>query len=301
MSLIHAFEIPVAHIDDSEAVAGLIRALKAIHGSGYDFSVGRWDGDTRLGAPVGRTAYRFVVEAGNAGMVLQPGDRVRGASPRGPYREVAAMVSEVFACHGEAVWPGDVVVSNDRLGAAELTGSGIYFEVVTETTAYPAPKLALLRNLDSRPGGCAAYEGAFRREALPPNRPEDGDADRVGVNRVNEHTLDMRPDRRPLPKKHHHAPVPGAGGALFNHSETAIALPRAAYGLPEVADALEGQAVIYRNPQQGAGDAFTIPLRPGSIAVTPATRERIYGHCFQNAFAMLVAIPCFGGPSRVIA
>lgn len=300
MSLTQTFEIPVAHIDDPESVTDLIRALKSIHGASYDFAVGRWDGDTSLGPPASRTSYRFVVEAENACISLQPGDRIRGPSPQGPYRRLEAHVAEADTFHTEAVWPGDVIVSNEALGPAGLTGAGAYFEVVTETTAYPVPKLALLRNLDNRPGGCAAYPGAFRRETIPPERPSQDDPDRVGTNRVNEHTLDMRPDRSPFPKKHYHGPVPGPKGTLFNHSETAIVLPRSAYNLPEVDNTPEGHAIIYRNPENGSSDSFTVPVRPGSIVVTPATRQGVYGHCFADAFAMLLAVPCFGGSSNLI-
>ena len=299
MSQVETFEIPVAHIEDPEGLADLIQAMKGIHGADYDFAVGRWNGDTVLNAPEGRTAYRFVVEAENAEISLQPGDPVRGPSPRGPYEPNGAH-ARVAALHTEAVWPGDTIVSGKTLGTAQVTGGGVYFEVIAETTAYPAPKLALLRNLENRPGGCAAYPGAFRREAIPPERPADGAPDRVGVNQVNEHTLDMRPDRSPFPKKHHHGPIPGRSGTPVNHSETAIMLPRSVYNLPEVDNTPEGYAVIYRNPENGAADSFTIPVRPGSIVVTPATREAVYGHCFANAFAMLIAIPCFGGPSGLI-
>lgn len=300
MSMIETFEIPVAHIDDPESVSDLLQALKAIHGRDYDFSVGRWHGDTSLDAPPGRTAFRFVIETENADIALAPGDRVRGPSPMGPYRDHDGPVAEVAARHCEAVWPGDALVSNAAMGRVELSGSGVYFEVVTETTAYSAPKVALLRNLEDRPGGCAAYPGAFRREAIPPERQPEGEADRVGRNRVNEHTLDMRPDRSPFPKKHHHGPIPVSGATLVNHSETAIILPRSAYNLPEVNQDPEGSAIIYRNPKRGSGDHFTIPVRPGSIVVTPATRDVLYGHCFANAFAMLIAVPCFGGPSGLI-
>jgi hypothetical protein len=299
MPLLQTFEIPVAHVDDGGDVADLIRAMQAIHGPDYGFSVGRWDGDTVLGTPEGRTVYRFVVEAGEASISLQPGDPVRGPSSRGPYQNGGAH-AQVTSSHSEALWPGDVIASNKTLGAAEVTGTGVYFEVLTETTAYASPKLSLLRNLESRPGGCAAYPGAFRRETLPPARPADDAPDRVGVNRVNEHTLDMRPDRSPFPKKHYHGPVPGRSGTSVNHSETAIMLPRSVYGLPEVDNTPEGHALIYRNPKEGAADSFTVPVRPGTIVVTPATHEVVYGHCFANAFAMLIAIPGFGGPSGLM-
>ena len=59
-------------------------------------------------------------------------------------------------------------------------------------------------------------------------------------------------------------------------------------------------SIIYRNPENGSSDSFTVPVRPGSIVVTPATRQGVYGHCFADAFAMLLAVPCFGGSSNLI-
>ena len=290
------FEIPVAHIDDPESVAALLQALRAVHGPAYDFSVACWDGRVVLDAPDGRCAYRFVIEAEGAQIALEPGDRVRGPSSNGPYRTVNAPLAETTAPHAEAVWPGDAIGSGASLGAAELTGRGVYLEIVTEITAYPAPKLALLRNLPDIPGGCAAYPGAFRRETLPPERPAEHAPDRVGVNRVNEHTLDMRPDRTPPPTVHHHGAVAGPDGVPHNHTETAVILPRAAYGRPLVNNSEDGHAVIYRNPHRGTSDSFRVPVRPGCIVTTPATPDVVYGHCFENAFAMLVAVPGFVAP-----
>jgi hypothetical protein len=185
-----------------------------------------------------------------------------------------------------------------------------------------------LRHLDDRPGGCAAYPGAFRREALPPVRPsllpkhgQEGevDADRRGPNRVNEHTLDMRIDRDPRPRPHHHGLVTtGAGNtnavSSVNHSETALVLPRNCYALPpfglgeslsqgsdsEAGHSETGHVIIYRQPATDPTDTITVPVRPGSIVVTPATGDGVVGHCFENAFAMLVAIPGFVSPHHNI-
>lgn len=297
---VQTLDAPVAHVDDARAVSEVIEALRAIHGS-YDFAVGRWEGETRFRARAGRVAYRFIVEAEGARVLLRREDLVRGPAPGGPYRILDGAYAEVTEVHAEAVWPGDVVREDGQTGdGVVLHGRGIYLEVVTEETAYRAPRLAMLRHLPDRPGGCAAYPGAFRRETLPPERPAQGAEDRRGGNRVNEHTLDMRFDRTPPPTRHYHGPVACGGGRLVNHSETAVVLRRSAYGLPEVGGREEGHAVIYRRPAEDPSDTFVAPVRPGSIVVSPATEEGVVGHCFENAFAMLVAIPGFVAPSTFI-
>jgi hypothetical protein len=210
-------------------------------------------------------------------------------------------LAELTQPQTEALWPGDVVAVDERLSSSlTLHGRGSYFEVITEQTDYLPPKLALLRHLADRAGGCAAYPGAFRREALPPMRPAPEAQDRRGVNRVNEHTLDMRFDRNPPPKRHYHGRVPVRRGQSANHSETAIMLRRSTYHLPEVSGSSEiGRIVIYRRPAEDPTDKVIIPVRPGSIVVTPAA-EPVMGHCFENAFAMLVAIPGFVAPYHLI-
>lgn len=291
--------VPVAHIDDSDAINRLLSTLRALHGAPYEFAVGRWAGEVRLVAPPGRTVYRFFIETTAAAVQLRRGERVHGPTPGGPYHAIDDAVAELSTDWQEILWPGDVVTT-----AAEpvtLTGRGVYFDVMTEATPYPAPRAAFLRNLRDQPGGCAAYPGAFRREALPPHRPAAGDADRRGVNRVNEHTLDMRIDRRPPPIRHYHGPVPLGGDIVVNHSEIALVLPRAIYGLPEVDQADAGHLRLYRHPAIDPTDTFIIPVRPGSIVVTPATPENTLGHCFENCFAMLVAIPGFVAPYHMIA
>lgn len=295
-----SFEIPVAHIHDPDSITCLENAYRDVHNDEVAVTVGFWEGGTQLEAPSGKTAYRFVVEATDAHISLTPGDPVRGGQV-GPYESTASGHRVVTASHHEAVWPGDAIVTNDDLGPLELLGSGVYFEVIADSTDYPAPKLSLLRNLGDHPGGCAAYEEAFRRETLPPAPPDPASADRIGSNRVNEHTLDMRYDRQPPPSKHHHGPAVGPDGRVSNHTETAVVLARSVYGLPQVGSTDEGHAVIFRDPlEKGTEDAFKIPLQPGSIVVTPSTPERLYGHSFENAFAMLVAIPGFVVPYELI-
>ncbi|GIV77633.1 MAG: hypothetical protein KatS3mg050_2027 [Litorilinea sp.] len=297
--------IPVAHVDDAGSVAALLDALRAIHGPAYDFAVGQWEGETQVHAPAGHIRYRFIVRAQEAAIALRPGDRVRGPAPEGPYQpldeEYGEGYGQVIAPHREALWPGDSLCVAGDEAPVTLFGQGTYFDVIAEKTPYPAPRLALLRHLTDKPGGCAAYPGAFRREALPPVRPPADAEDRRGVNRVNQHTLDMRMDRRPTPIRHYHGVIPVGGGQVVPHSETAIVLSRRVYGLPEVEREDEGHILIYRRPAEDPGDTLVIPVRPGSIVVTPATPEGVAGHCFENAFAMLVAIPGFVAPYNMIA
>jgi hypothetical protein len=204
----------------------------------------------------------------------------------------------------EELWPGDVLCVDNALCAhITVDGQARCFEVETEATTYPAPTAAFLRYLSDHPGGCAAYAGAFRRETLPPLRAAAVELARRGSNRVNEHTLDMRIDRTPGPQPHHHGPVTTGAGGTVNHSETALVLSRATYGLPQFAGQSQEEAAqeigrirIYRQPTVDPADTETILVRPGSVVVTPATTAAIAGHCFENAFAMLVAIPGFVSP-----
>lgn len=296
--------VPVAHIDDPSAISILLTTLRELHGPGYEFAVGRWGGSVRMIAPPGAVLYRFLIETAEATVQLQAGDQVRGPATIGPYQLLDDTVAMVTAAHCEALWPGDVVTADDQTPVT-LSGGGAYFEVTVEATDYRAPRAAFLRNLADHPGGCAAYPGAFRREAIPPQRPDKQGVDQRGVNRINEHTLDMRIDRNPTPIRHYHGPlvvVKHATGEeeVVNHSETAIVISRAIYGLPEVAQPNEGHVRIYRQPAHDDTDTVTIPVRPGSIVVTPATPERTMGHCFENCFAMLIAIPGFVAPYHMI-
>jgi hypothetical protein len=72
------------------------------------------------------------------------------------------------------------------------------------------------------------------------------------------------------------------------------------YGLPEVDQADHGHIRLYRRPQADLSDQQVVPVRPGSIVVTPAAVDGVVGHCFENAFAMLVAIPGFVSPYNFI-
>ncbi len=294
--------IPTAHIDDPASLSALLAALGKIHGADYEFAVERWSGEEDVHPQPGRTIYRFLIETKDAALDLHPGEWVRGAGQDGHCVPTEEGFARVLTPHGVDLWPGDVVcVDGDDPRPAILHGAGVYFEVIAESTGYRVPRVGLLRNLGSIPGGCAAYPGAFRRETLPPQRPAIESPDRRGVNRVNEHTLDMRIDRNPPPIRHFHGPIALGEGTLINHSETAIVLPRSVYGLPEVDQADEGHVVIYRRPATDTSDTVTIPVRPGSIIVTPATSEAVMGHAFENCFAMLVAIPGFVAPYHMIA
>lgn len=293
--------VPVTHVDDPTSVAELVGVLERLHGPTYHFSVGNWQGQTLMDRQIGAVRHRFIIASEGAAIDLHPGDRVRGAPPDVQYQAQDGVWATISGHRREFLWPGDVVcVGPEDDAGAMLHGSATYFEVSAEPTTYPEPRAAFLRFLDDRPGGCAAYPGAFRREALPPLRPPAVDADRQGPNRVNEHTLDMRIDRQPTPIRHYHGPVRAADGSTVNHSETAIVLPRSVYGLPEVDQTDRGHVVIYRRPAADPEDKVVVPVRPGSIVVTPATREVVMGHCFENAFAMLVAIPGFVAPYHMI-
>ncbi len=287
-------EIPIAHIDDPKSIHNLIEALRHLHGPAFDFAVETWQGQSNLSAPPNKTVYRFIMRSQKATITLNPGDWVRGL------HHTAEPLAQVPSKIQEPLWPGDAIVTNSEIGDATLDGTGVYYAITTDTTAYQAPKVAFLRNLTDHPGGCAAYDHAFRREVIPPEKTARNAADKMGTNRVNEHTLDMRPDRLPLPSKHHHGQVQTPQGPV-NHTETALVLPRATYGLPLPNGTEDGYAIIYRNPlTKGTTDAFEVPLRPGSIVVTPSTANSLYGHSFANAFAMLVAVPGFVAPYVMI-
>lgn len=295
-----ALDIPVAHIDDPETVAKLLATLGTLHGPEYAFAVKSWRGETRLIPESGRVGFLFIIEARDGRIILEAGDRVRGPDPAGPYRPGEEGLATVTERVAERLWPGDVVTVDAGHAEILLEGEGTYFEVVAPESGYRAPRLAMLRHLPDQPGGCAAYEGAFRREAIPPQRPSAEAADKRGANRVNEHTLDMRIDRHPTPIRHFHGPIPLGEGRLGNHSETAIVIPRAIYDLPEVDQPDRGHIRIYRRPAEDPSDQVVIPVRPGSLVVTPATGDGVMGHCFENCFAMLVAIPGFVAPYNFI-
>lgn len=290
---------PVAHIDDAPSVAALLAALTGLHGPGYGFAVGRWDGRATWAGAAEAAVFRFVMAANEARLLGDAGARLRGRPDQGAWRALPDGLVETTGPWQAELWPGDVVVlePGHRL---EVQGSGVYFEVTTELGGYPAPQAAFLRHLPDKPGGCASYAGAFRREALPPVRAAADAADQRGVNRVNEHTLDMRDDRVPPPSRHHHAPVAVGVGRSVAHSEIALVLPRSAYGLPEVAGAAQGRVLLYTCPEQDPAQTVEAPVRPGSIVVTPATGAGVAGHYFANAFAMLVAVPGFVSPAQPI-
>lgn len=293
----------VGHIDDPESMRGVCATLAAIHGDTYAFRTLQWDGQTVLMAQPDRQRFCFVMAVAGARIILYPGQSVRGVPASGPYQRIEEHWAKTTASVEEELWPGDVVCV-DSGQSVMVKGSATCFEVETEATAYPLPTVALLRHLSDRPGGCAAYPGAFRREALPPVRAAAGAEDQRTVNRVNEHTLDMRIDRTPRPQPHHHGPVATSNGKGVNHSETALVLSRASYGLPsfdDQTDAPETGHVFFYPDAANPSESVVVPVRPGSILVTPATADGIAGHCFENAFAMLVAIPGFVSPHRSIA
>ncbi len=297
--------IPVGHLDDQKSISNVIDDLHELHeGDGYRFSVDTWEGPTELGTGTFGARYIFVMRADEARVQLQEGDLVRGPSDTSTYKKLEDGYGTVIKNRTEAVWPGDSLSTTSSEKPLQIEGSGVYFSVQTEETDYPAPRLSMLRNLGSEPGGCASYDDAFRREALPPI-PSDDEQDDRGVNRVNQHTLDMRIDRDPGPIKHYHGTVSIGPNQSMPNSEIALVLPREMYDRPvfehEGTDRpAEGWMRLYRNPERDPSVTEIIPASPGSIVVTPATEEHVYGHCFENAFAMLVAIPGFVAPLNYV-
>lgn len=286
--------VPTAHVDDEQATAELADTLTEIHGDLYAFAVDRWEPDAVLEPPQSRVAYRVVIEADGGSVTVAPGDRVRGRPPAGPYEQADDSLASATRAHEMDLWPGDVVTARPGDEPVELTGTGTYLEVRTERTAYPAPRFAFVRHVPDDAGGCAEYEDAFRREVLPPV-PSDDEDDARGVNRVNQHTIDMRHDRDPTPVQHCHAPVTAGDGHRVPHTETAIVLDRSPYGLPPV-EASDQHVRIFRRPGEDDSDWVDLDVEPGSIVVTPATETGVYGHYFRNAFAALVAVPSFTAP-----
>ena len=286
-------DIPKAHVDDGAATERLTDALADIHGEPYGFAIRRWEGSTVFESDENRVTYHVVIKADDASTTVQPGDPVRGPPPEAPYREPVAGLPTARKAHTAAIWPGDVIVLQPEEAPVELTGAGATFEVRAPATAYPAPRFGFLRNMSDDAGGCAEYEQAFRREVLPPEvSAEEGDT--RGVNRVNQHTLDMRHDREPTPVQHCHAPV-ATGDGPVPHTETTVVLDRSTYDLPSV-DGSDRHVRLFRRPREDPTDWVDVPVKPGSIVVTPATERRVYGHCFRNAFAALVAVPGFTAP-----
>lgn len=276
-----ATEIPVGYIDDPGSMDTVFAALRMLHGPSYDFALRRWHGMIAFGSTPGQVRHFFVVKA-----------------------DKTCQVFSSLAGLPNPLWPGDLFCIAPGDEPIRVEGDGVALEVITETSGYPAPRLVHLRDLADKPGGCAAYPGAFRRESLPPVRPPADAEDRRGVNRINEHTLDMRYDRTPPPIRHCHGPVAIGEGRSVDHSETAIVLPRSVYGLPPVNgdshNSEEGHVIIYTCPLEDPTAQVRVPVRPGSVIVTPAGSRQVMGHAFENAFAMLVAIPGFVAPYHML-
>ena len=290
---------PVAHADDRVGQQQVVTLLARIHGPEYQFDIRSFRGSIQIYPTPDRLVTCFIMEARDAGATLYLGDQVRGPDPGTPCRHVGEGLHDVTVrCHTE-IWPGDTLCVDGRSRSmGGLSGQGTFLQVSAPLTEYRAPRLTLLRNLPDKPGGCAAYPGAFRREALPPVPPAVGATDERGVNRLNMHALDMRTDREPPPSRHHHGPVPISTTTSVAHSETALILPRDIYRLPNHASAQSEHIVLYPNPLTDPSDQVQVPVRPGSIVVTPGAAHWTMGHSFENAFAMLVAIPGFVSPYR---
>lgn len=292
----------VGHVDDPGSMAAVCDALHELHGPEYRFGVKRLSGACTLAAAPGWVSVCFVVAAEAAHIHLQVGDTVRGVPPGHAYESLQGEWGRVVAATQEELWPGDVIcLGNGDLARHEFAGDATLFQVETKATGYPLPTAAFLRYLTDRPGGCAAYPGAFRREALPPLQDGTDSSNPRGLNRINEHTLDMRLDRLPKPQAHHHGRVGIGEGEFVNHSETAIVLPRSRYDLPPVAESPEEYVTVFPDAVGAPGRNVSVPVPPGTVLVTPATGDGIAGHRFENAFAMLIAIPGFVSPHAAIA
>ena len=292
-----ATDMAVAHINDQQSIDRVVACLSGLHGSDYEFAVRRVHGTANLYPVPGRLTACFLMEARKAGMGLYQGDLVRRPDAGFPAQPIDDTLCEVTERRYHPVQAGDTVCIDDRARSmASISGDLVWFEVSMPVTEYVAPRLTLLRNLKDIPGGCAAHAGAFRREALPPVRPADGDPDQRGSNRVNMHALDMRTDRQPPPSPHCHGPVPINGSGTVNHSETALILSRTLYRLPPHGAGIPEQVEMYASVTDPDPEAAVVPVEPGSILVTPGGRDGTMGHCFVNAFAMLVAIPGFVSP-----
>lgn len=293
--------IPIAHIDDDASIDRLLHALCDLHGDRYQFSLLRWEEAKTIRSIPGCVTYCFAIRTTEATISLRPNDRVYGALDSATCDMDDDGVGHITTDKIEALWPGDVIaVGPSAADFVNASGSGVAFCVTAEESGYRPPRLALLRGLADKPGGCAAYPGAFRREACPPDRTGASESDARGLNRVNEHTLDMRFDRNPPPIRHYHGPVTAGADGIVSHSEIAIVLPRGVYGLSEVDRVDQGHLLIYRDPRNDPTDIERIDVTPGSIVVTPASADIVLGHCFENVFAMLLAIPGFVAPYHML-
>ncbi len=296
---VKALALPVAHVDDPDSLERLSAIFQDLHGDDGRVAVRNFRGSVQIYPMPGRLVALCLLQTHEAGVSLYPGDLVRGPNSSTLCRPGDGDLYEITERTWEGLQPGDTVcVDGHSRSRATITGQGVYFEVSVPLTAYQAPRLTLLRNLPDKPGGCAAYTGAFRRESLPPVKTAPADPDQRGVNRVNMHALDMRTDRDPPPSRHHHGPVPINGTDKVNHSETALILPRSAYGLPSHARGEDEHVVMYLQPQTDPQVQVAVPVKPGSIVVTPGALDWTMGHAFENAFAMLVAVPGFVSPYR---
>jgi hypothetical protein len=285
--------VPTAHVDEEDSTSNLADVLSEIHGDPYEFAIDGWEPGTVIEPPETRVAYHVVIESTDASVAVTPGDRVRGRPPDGPYQQADTPLATATGAHEVEVWPGDVMALRPEDDPLELSGTGASLAVRTERTAYPVPRCAFVRYLDDEGGGCAEYENAFRREVLPPVVSDDADA--RGPNRVNQHTIDMRHDREPTPVQHRHAPITVGDGESVPHTETAIILDRSRYDRPPVGES-DPHVRLFPRPREDDSEFVDVPVEPGSIIVTPATETEVYGHCFRNAFAALVAVPSFTAP-----
>ncbi|HXF61849.1 MAG TPA: hypothetical protein VNK95_09530, partial [Caldilineaceae bacterium] len=76
---------PVGHIDDAASLARVLAALGELHGPEYRFDVTRWQGESLLAGLPDRVRTCFVVQASDATVAGEAGERIRGLPPGGPY------------------------------------------------------------------------------------------------------------------------------------------------------------------------------------------------------------------------
>ena len=110
----------------------------------------------------------------------------------------------------------------------------------------------------------------------------------------------MRPDRERSSVAHFHRRVDVGADVRVNYTETALILLRFVYSLPSVAASKGGRVDLFPGPVERPDEKMGVALKLGSIVVTAATAVGSVGHCFVDAFAMLVAISGFLDPAELI-
>ncbi|MEZ4658783.1 MAG: hypothetical protein R2911_14535 [Caldilineaceae bacterium] len=102
-----------------------------------------------------------------------------------------------------------MTVDGRQSAPVTVMGRACYFQVTVAATDYRLPHghAAPSDRLPRRLCGLSrrlSPVASFHHSGPPKMRPTS-----ACVNRVNQHTLDMRTDRTPTPIRHHHGPVAG--------------------------------------------------------------------------------------------